>query len=168
MTLPSWREEAIAKSHHRQSFDCRDPTKNDFFRRYARQSHKQNASKTFCAIDASAPNRVLGSTRSPPFPWHTQACRRRYVCAAAFRILVFSSTAHSRGRVEDQLDGFRFDLRLERAQFAQRAISGLPRARAMWVCCRLPERNDGRQVVGDHVQLPVGSRYDGISPGSAN
>lgn len=60
MTLPAWREEAIAKSHDRQSFDCGDPAMNDFFRRYARQSHEQNASKTFCAIDASTPNRVLG------------------------------------------------------------------------------------------------------------
>ena len=33
---------------------------NDFFRRYARQSHEQNASKTFCAIDAATPIRVLG------------------------------------------------------------------------------------------------------------
>ncbi|PSS60587.1 GNAT family N-acetyltransferase [Ensifer sp. NM-2] len=60
MTLPSWREEAIAKSHDRQSFDSGDPAMNDFFRRYARQSHEQNASKTFCAIDVSTPNRVLG------------------------------------------------------------------------------------------------------------
>ncbi|MDB5534613.1 MAG: hypothetical protein JWO28_2928 [Hyphomicrobiales bacterium] len=60
MTLPAWREEAIAKSHDRRSFDCGDPAMNDFFRRYARQSHEQNASKTFCAIDASATNRVLG------------------------------------------------------------------------------------------------------------
>ncbi len=166
MTLPSWREEAIAKSHHRQSFDCRDPTKNDFFRRYARQSHKQNASKTFCAIDASAPNRVLGSTRSPPFPWHTQACRRRYVCAAAFRIFVFSSTAHSRGRVEDQLDGFGFTS----------ALSGRNSRKGSFLACHAPAplgrlfgcRSGMTDVVGDHVQLPVGSRYDGISPGSAN
>jgi len=60
MTLPSWREEAITKSHDRQSFDCGDPAMNDFFRRYARQSHEQNASKTFCAIDVSTPRRVLG------------------------------------------------------------------------------------------------------------
>ncbi|RFB99111.1 GNAT family N-acetyltransferase [Rhizobium leguminosarum bv. trifolii] len=60
MTLPAWREEAIAKSHDRQSFDCGDLAMNDFFRRYARQSHEHNASKTFCAIDASTPNRVLG------------------------------------------------------------------------------------------------------------
>jgi hypothetical protein len=60
MTLPAWGEEAIAKSHDRQSFDCGDPAMNDFFRRYARQRHEQNASKTFCAIDVSMPNRVLG------------------------------------------------------------------------------------------------------------
>ena len=60
MTLPAWREEAIARSHDRQSFDCGDPAMNDFLRRYARQSHEQNASKTFCAIDVATPNRVLG------------------------------------------------------------------------------------------------------------
>lgn len=60
MTLPAWKEEAIAKSHDRQSFNCGDPAMNDFLRRYARQSHEQNASKTFCAIDAATPNRVLG------------------------------------------------------------------------------------------------------------
>lgn len=60
MTLRAWREEAIAKSHDRQSFDCGDPAMNDFFRRYARQSHEQNASKTFCAIDVATSNRVLG------------------------------------------------------------------------------------------------------------
>ena len=60
MTLPAWKEEAIAKSHDRQSFDCGDPAMNDFLRRYARQSHEQNASKTFCAIDVATSNRVLG------------------------------------------------------------------------------------------------------------
>lgn len=60
MTLPAWREEAIAKSHDRQSFDCGDPAMNDFLRRYARQSHERNVSKTFCAIDIAIPNRVLG------------------------------------------------------------------------------------------------------------
>lgn len=60
MTLPDWREEAVSKAHDRQSFDCGDAVMNDFLRRYARQSHEQNASKTFCAIDAAVPNRVLG------------------------------------------------------------------------------------------------------------
>lgn len=68
MTPPAWSAEATAKSHDRQSLDCGDPAMNDFFRRYARQSHEQNASKTFCAIDASTPGRVLGFTLLPPLP----------------------------------------------------------------------------------------------------
>ena len=60
MTLPAWHEEPISKSHNRKGFDCGDAEMNDFLRRYARQSHEQNASKTFCAIDHAIPNRVLG------------------------------------------------------------------------------------------------------------
>ena len=60
MTLPDWREEPISKAHNRQAFDSGDPAMNDFLRRYARQSHEQNASKTFCAIDAAVPDRILG------------------------------------------------------------------------------------------------------------
>jgi GNAT superfamily N-acetyltransferase len=60
MTLPAWREEPIAKSHDRGSFDCGDDAMNDFIRRYARQSHEQNAAKTFCAVDCAAPVRILG------------------------------------------------------------------------------------------------------------
>lgn len=33
---------------------------NDFLRRFARQSHEQNAAKTFCAVDDAAPERILG------------------------------------------------------------------------------------------------------------
>ena len=33
---------------------------NDFLRRFARQSHDQNAAKTFCAIDDTASERILG------------------------------------------------------------------------------------------------------------
>jgi GNAT superfamily N-acetyltransferase len=60
VTLPPWREEPIAKSHDRQAFDCGDEAMNNFLRRFARQSHAQNASKTFCAIDAATPGRILG------------------------------------------------------------------------------------------------------------
>jgi GNAT superfamily N-acetyltransferase len=58
--LPGWHEEPISKSHDRQGFDCGDPDMNQFLLRYARQSHEQNASKTFCAIDDAAPGKVLG------------------------------------------------------------------------------------------------------------
>ncbi|WP_026358915.1 hypothetical protein [Aureimonas ureilytica] len=72
MSLPPWREEAVSKSHHRQAFDCGDAAMNEFLRRYARQSHEQNASKTFCAIDVATPNRVLGFyTITPAAVAHT-------------------------------------------------------------------------------------------------
>jgi hypothetical protein len=33
---------------------------NEFLQRFARQSHEQNAAKTFCAIDDKSPNCLLG------------------------------------------------------------------------------------------------------------
>lgn len=60
MTLPPWREEAISRSHDRAGFDCGDPQMNAFLRRFARQSHEQNAAKTFCAVEADSPTRILG------------------------------------------------------------------------------------------------------------
>ena len=60
MTLPAWREEPIAKAHDRNSFDCGDAALNDFLRRYARQSHESGGAKTFCAIDAADPKKILG------------------------------------------------------------------------------------------------------------
>jgi GNAT superfamily N-acetyltransferase len=60
VTLPAWHEEPIARSHRRQEFDCGDPDMNQFLQRYARQSHEQNAAKTFCAIDDNDSDRVLG------------------------------------------------------------------------------------------------------------
>ena len=60
MTLPAWHEEPIAKSHDRAAFDCGDAQMNDFLRRFARQSHEQNAAKTFCAVDDAVPSRVFG------------------------------------------------------------------------------------------------------------
>jgi GNAT superfamily N-acetyltransferase len=60
MTLPHWREAPISKAHDRKAFDCGDAQMNGFLQRYARQSHEQNASKTFCAVDIAAQNRILG------------------------------------------------------------------------------------------------------------
>lgn len=33
---------------------------NEFLRRFARQSHEQNATKTFCAVESATPTRILG------------------------------------------------------------------------------------------------------------
>lgn len=60
MIIPPWHEEAIAKSPDRAFFDCGDTQMNEFLQRFARQSHEQNAAKTFCAIDDASPNRILG------------------------------------------------------------------------------------------------------------
>lgn len=60
MTLPAWHEEPIAKNHDRKSFDCGDPAMNEFFHRYARQSHESGAAKTFLAIDSTDRKTILG------------------------------------------------------------------------------------------------------------
>lgn len=74
MTLPAWHEEPIAKRHRRLDFDCGDDAMNEFLRRYARQSHEQHASKTYCAIDDADPGRILGFyTIAPSAVEHDQA-----------------------------------------------------------------------------------------------
>ena len=60
MTLPKWHEEPLSKAHDRKVFDFGDAQINDFFLRYARQSHDLGASKTFCAIEDDAPGHILG------------------------------------------------------------------------------------------------------------
>ena len=60
MSLPAWHEEPISKKHDRESFDCGEPSLNDFFQRYARQSHESGAAKTFLAIDNRDNKTILG------------------------------------------------------------------------------------------------------------
>ena len=60
MSVPAWHEEPILKRHDRRSFDCGDPSLNDFLRRYARQSHESGAAKTFLAIDDRDKTTILG------------------------------------------------------------------------------------------------------------
>jgi len=60
MSLPAWHEEPIGKDHDRSGFDCGDADMNVFLARYARQSHEQNATKTYCAIETARPGRILG------------------------------------------------------------------------------------------------------------
>jgi GNAT superfamily N-acetyltransferase len=60
MSLPAWHEEPILKKHDRKSFDCGDPSLNDFLQRYARQSHESGAAKTFLAIDHADHQTILG------------------------------------------------------------------------------------------------------------
>lgn len=77
MTLHDWHEEAVSKAHDRKSFDCGDIVMNDFLRRYAGQSHEQNASKAFCAIDATVPTESSAIIPSHHRRLRTVMCQRR-------------------------------------------------------------------------------------------
>ena len=59
MTVFSWHEEPISKTHDRESFDCGEAALNEFLRRHARKSHEQGGAKTFLAISDSDAS-VLG------------------------------------------------------------------------------------------------------------
>lgn len=60
MTMTPWHEEAIAKRHRRDAFDCGDDALNEFLRRYARQTHEQGGAKTFVAVRDDEPTQILG------------------------------------------------------------------------------------------------------------
>ena len=60
MSFSAWHEEPITQKHDRKSFDCGDPSMNDFLRRYARQSHESGAAKTFLAIDNAVGKAIVG------------------------------------------------------------------------------------------------------------
>jgi len=60
MSLPLWREEAIAKKHNRKGFDCGQADLNTFITQYARQAHESGSAKTYCAIDEADGVTILG------------------------------------------------------------------------------------------------------------
>lgn len=60
MNLPDWREEPIAKTHNRSSFDCGEQALNEFLWRHARQSHDRGAAKTFVAVAQADGTTILG------------------------------------------------------------------------------------------------------------
>jgi len=60
MSLPDWHEEPISKSHDRKSFDCGEASMNEFFQRFARQSHESGAAKTFLAVESVHSMSILG------------------------------------------------------------------------------------------------------------
>jgi GNAT superfamily N-acetyltransferase len=60
MTPAAWHEEAIARKHNRDDFDCGEAELNDFLVRHARRSHEQGAAKTFLAIRDDDGKSILG------------------------------------------------------------------------------------------------------------
>ena len=60
MNLPDWREEAISRKHHRDSFDCGEPALNEFLKQHARKSHEKGAAKTFPSVSKADGKTILG------------------------------------------------------------------------------------------------------------
>jgi GNAT superfamily N-acetyltransferase len=55
-----WRDVPLSRDHDRKTFDCGEPALNDYLARYARQNHESGGAKTFVAIGARTPAKVLG------------------------------------------------------------------------------------------------------------
>lgn len=60
MSLPTWLEEPVARTHDRDGFDCGDAALNAYLRQHARKSHEQGGAKTFLAIAAADGRNILG------------------------------------------------------------------------------------------------------------
>jgi len=133
MTLPQWHEEPIAKSHDRKSFDCGDGAMNDFLQRFARQSHEQNASKTFCAIDDAAPGSILG-----------------------FYTITLSAVAHAdapaamtKGLAQHEVSGLRLARLATDITIAGQGLGGLLLAAAALRCLRIAAEAGGVLLIID-------------------
>lgn len=60
MSQLSWQEQPISRHHDRRSFRCVVPALDEYLRRFARQSHTRGGAKTYVAVPADHPGRVLG------------------------------------------------------------------------------------------------------------
>ena len=133
MTLPAWREEPIARSHDRRSFDCGDAAMNDFLRRFARQSHEQNASKTFCAIDDAVVGRILGFYTITP-------------SAIAYAEAPPSMTT---GLAQHEIAGFKLARLATDVSVAGRGLGGQLLAAAALRCLRIATQAGGLLLIID-------------------
>ncbi|CDX61479.1 conserved hypothetical protein [Mesorhizobium plurifarium] len=133
MTLPSWHEQPIAKQHDRASFDCGDAQMNDFLRRFARQSHEQNAAKTFCAIDDANTERILGFYTIAP-------------SAVAHEIV---PAAMTRGLARHEVSGFKLARLATDRRVAGQGLGGQLLAAAALRCLRLAGEGGGVLLIID-------------------
>ena len=60
MTSLTWQEAPIGREHDRAAFDCGEVDLNIYLQRYARQNHESGGAKTFVAVPAITPTRILG------------------------------------------------------------------------------------------------------------
>ena len=56
----AWIEAPLGKAHDRAAFDCGNGDLNTWLQRYARQNHESGGAKTFVAVSADTPQRILG------------------------------------------------------------------------------------------------------------
>lgn len=56
---PSYTVEPLSAEHHREAFDCGEPSLNDFLRRFARQNSEKGLSRTYVAVKTGEP-RIFG------------------------------------------------------------------------------------------------------------
>ncbi len=133
MTLAAWHEEPVSKSHNRKAFDCGDAAMNDFLQRFARQSHEQNASKTFCAIDDAAPSRILGFYTVAP-----SAVAHDGVPAAM-----------ARGLARNEVSGFKLARLATDIKVAGQGLGGQLLASAALRCLRLAAEGGGILLIID-------------------
>jgi predicted N-acetyltransferase YhbS len=133
MILPAWHEEAVSKSHNRNAFDCGDAAMNEFLQRFARQSHEQNASKTFCAIDNTVPNRVLGF----------------YTIAPSAVAHVGVSAKMAKGLAQHEVSGFKLARLATDMSIAGQGLGGQLLAAAALRCLRLAGEGGGILLIID-------------------
>ncbi|MER8372613.1 GNAT family N-acetyltransferase [Mesorhizobium sp. M1338] len=133
MTLPSWHEEPIAKRHDRASFDCGDAQMNDFLRRFARQSHDQNAAKTFCAVDDAASEHIFGFYTIAP-------------SAIAYETVPEDMT---RGLARHEVSGFKLARLATDRTVAGQGLGGQLLAAAALRCLRLAGEGGGILLIID-------------------
>ncbi|RWM05726.1 MAG: GNAT family N-acetyltransferase [Mesorhizobium sp.] len=145
MTLPRWREEPISKSHDRASFDCGDEQMNDFLRRFARQSHEQNASKTFCAVDNANPDRVLGFYTIAP-----SAVAHEQVPAALMK-----------GLARHEVSGFKLARLATDLTVAGQGLGGQLLAAAALRCLRVAAEGGGLLLIIDAKSERAANWYRG-------
>jgi GNAT superfamily N-acetyltransferase len=106
---------------------------NDFLGRFARQSHEQNAAKTFCAVESAAPTRILGFYTIAPSAAEHQAV----------------PSAMTKGLARHEISGFKLArLAIDRT-VAGRGLGGQLLAAAALRCLRIASEGGGILLIID-------------------
>ena len=108
-------------------FDCGDMQMNEFLQRFARQSHEQNAAKTFCAVDNAIPNRIFGFYTVAP-------------SSVAYEIVTASTT---RGLARHDVPGFKLACLATDRAMAGQGLGGQLLVAAASRCLRLADEGGG-------------------------